>query len=192
MLWRVSLILFIVLCGGFVRFVDAIPRPIEGELPQGDAIVVLTGGTARLEAAGKLFRAGSAPEIFISGVHNDVKPRELAKLMGLDEAMTDCCLTIGFAAQTTRGNAAEISDWAARRTVRKIVFVTNQAHMLRALSELRRAVTKIEIIPYPVVNPEVNPEYVWQRPGVLLSLLMEYVKFLFAGAHRLLHLELNY
>lgn len=192
MLWRVSLILLIVLCGGFVRFLDAIPAPLEGALPQGDAIVVLTGGTARLEAAGRLFKSGAAPEIFISGVHNDVRPRELAKLMGLDETMTDCCLTIGFAAQTTRGNAAEISDWAQRRGARKIVFVTNQAHMLRALSELHRAAPKLEVEAYPVVNPEIDPARVWDQPGILLSLVMEYVKFLFAGAHRLLHLELSY
>jgi hypothetical protein len=50
-----------------------------------------------------------------------------------------CCVTLGFAALDTRGNARETSEWVAAGKVRSLRLVTSDWHMRRAALELENA-----------------------------------------------------
>jgi hypothetical protein len=48
----------------------------------------------------------------------------------------ECCVTLGFTALDTRGNARETAKWVAANKVRSIRLVTSDWHMRRAALEL--------------------------------------------------------
>ena len=49
-----------------------------------------------------------------------------------------CCVTLGFAATDTRGNAEETTEWALENNIKSLRLVTSDWHMRRAAVELRR------------------------------------------------------
>ncbi|MGZ8350588.1 MAG: YdcF family protein, partial [Allosphingosinicella sp.] len=61
---------------GYAAFAVMLPRPAGDE--RTDAIVVLTGGSGRLERGFELVERGLAPRMLISGVERTVRPNELA------------------------------------------------------------------------------------------------------------------
>ena len=65
---------------GLGAFVAAMPKPPGSAAAQAEAIVVLTGGSGRVEAALGMLAQGKAPVLFVSGVYNDVKREELVAL----------------------------------------------------------------------------------------------------------------
>ena len=80
----------------------------------------------------------------------------------------ECCVTLGFAALDTRGNARETAVWMAEHDVRSIRLVTADWHMRRAALELDA------ILPEgtPVLRDAVRTE-----PSLWI-LLLEYHKLL--------------
>ena len=59
-------------------------------------------------------------------------------------------MTLGRAAQSTVGNAAETALWSRAHDVRRLIVVTAGYHMPRALLELRRALPDVQLLPAPV------------------------------------------
>lgn len=123
---------------GFAWFAIALPGPAaEGKVT--DSIVVLTGGSGRIDRALTLLEAKRGKRLLISGVDRDVKPGELAVEYDRDKAFFDCCIDLGFQAVDTRSNALETARWAARREDKSVRLVTSDWHMRRARLELERA-----------------------------------------------------
>jgi uncharacterized SAM-binding protein YcdF (DUF218 family) len=149
------------LLGHFVWFLHE-AEAVAGPPPPGtDAILVLTGAANRLDEGRRLFEAGVAPRLFISGVHPDVPAGDL----GVPED------ALGRAARDTVGNGAEAAGRARRDGWRRVLVVTSAPHMPRALLELRRAAPEVAWLPHPVPGTQ-DPE----------ALLREYAKLLGAGA----------
>lgn len=119
---------------GFVWFASALPQPAG--LEPTDAIVVPTGSEGRIERGIELVRAGAASEMLITGVDMDVKPREFMAEYGVDQALMDCCITLGFSALDTRGNARETAEWLERHDYASLRLVTADWHMRRTAVEL--------------------------------------------------------
>lgn len=137
---------------GFVAFTASVllMRPAS-PIEKTDSIVVLTGGKNRIETGLALFSEHLAPELFITGVHEHVTKEDLInRHTGL--ALPSCCITIGYKATTTTGNANEVAEWLRDRKFKTITLVTSNYHMPRAMLEFRRAVPDISIIAYPVVQ----------------------------------------
>jgi len=129
----------IVWAAGFVWFAVALPRPFPAG-PKGartDAIVVPTGGAGRIERGLEVLGSGLAARMLVSGVDPEVKPGEFAAQFSVPMATMECCITLGYAAVDTRGNAAEIADWIGQNNVRSVRLVTTDWHMRRAAGELR-------------------------------------------------------
>ena len=61
---------------GYAAFAVTLPRPAGDD--RTDAIVVLTGGSGRIERGFGLLERGVAPRMLISGVARTVRPGELA------------------------------------------------------------------------------------------------------------------
>ena len=155
---------------GFALFAMTLPKPAD-EDPT-DAIVVLTGGTGRLERGFELMRRRLAERMLISGVERSVRPQELADHYGVDPAQFDCCIVLGREAVDTRTNAEEVGAWVQRRRLRSIRLVTNDLHMRRARNEIgRRLPAGVTVIDDAVPS---HPD--------LRQIWVEYNKFLLGWA----------
>lgn len=122
---------------GFVWFAVALPQPAGAD--RTDAIVVPTGSGGRIPRGLTLLRQGAAGQMLVTGVDAEVKPREFAAEYDVAPRLMDCCVTLGFAALDTRGNARETAVWVAENDVRSIRLVTADWHMRRAARELQAA-----------------------------------------------------
>jgi uncharacterized SAM-binding protein YcdF (DUF218 family) len=123
---------------GYAAFAVMLPRPAGDE--RTDAIVVLTGGSGRLERGFDLVERGVSRRMLISGVERTVRPNELAELYHVDPRLFACCVALGRESFDTRSNADEVARWVERRHIRSIRLVTNDLHMPRAGYELRKRV----------------------------------------------------
>jgi uncharacterized SAM-binding protein YcdF (DUF218 family) len=134
---RVLSLIVVLWALGFVWFAMALPQPADAR--RTDAIVVPTGGGGRIQRGLELLREGQARRMLVSGVDADVKPNEFAVEYQVPAQTMACCVTLGFAALDTRGNARETSEWVATRKVRSLRLVTSDWHMRRAALELDNA-----------------------------------------------------
>jgi uncharacterized SAM-binding protein YcdF (DUF218 family) len=145
---------------GYAAFAIMLPKPAGDE--RTDAIVVLTGGSGRLERGFDLLERGLAPQMLISGVERTVRPHELAIHYDVDPRRLACCVTLGRESFDTRSNADEVARFIARRRWRSIRLVTNDLHMPRARHEVRKRVgADLAIVADAVsTDPEVQQIFV--------------------------------
>lgn len=124
-----------------------------------DAIVVLTGGNHRIKTGLDLWRAGMAPELFITGVNESVTRFDLLSEGQQQGDLPLCCLTLGYKARTTKGNARETKEWVKANDIHSIRLVTSTYHLDRAMLEFSDIIgEKVEIIPHIVEIPDYTPE----------------------------------
>ena len=129
--------MFLVWACGFLVFAWTLPVPAGPGAA--DAIVVPTGGRGRIARGLELLREGTAQRMLVTGVDPEVKPREFAVEYEVSQRLMDCCITLGFEAVDTRGNADETAAWVAEHEYRSLRLVTTDWHMSRASLELRRS-----------------------------------------------------
>ncbi|MBI1206068.1 MAG: YdcF family protein [Azospirillum sp.] len=177
---------------GLIWFAETIPREAPApDSPEGqqitDAIVVLTGGSERLSTGLELLGAGRAKKLFVSGVYHTVDVRELLLLSRQAPGELECCIELGYAADSTMGNAAETADWMAEENFTSLRLVTANYHMRRSLLEFRMALPRAEVLPHPVIPANVHLADWWQWPGTANLIVNEYNKYLIAlGRHGLI------
>jgi len=172
---------------GFFEFAERVARAAPPIDPRADAIVVLTGGSARIDGALKLLDEGRASRLLISGVNPDVSSDDLAHVVGDNmRASLDCCIDLGRDAADTIGNAAETRRWAKAQGFSSLIVVTSDYHMPRSMSELASAMPDVDLTPFPVSNPELHFADWWHDPRTFVLLVREYGKYLFARARHAL------
>ena len=160
---------------GFIVFTGSISAMKEPkEIEKTDAIIVLTGGTNRVARALDLLAEGKADSLFISGVNKGVKLKELLSLWGYEKTLPDCCIILGYEAETTLGNALEAQKWLRQNKVKTVRLITATYHMPRSSLEFHHALPETEIVTHPVIPEGFKPdtENFWK-----LSFL-EYHKFI--------------
>lgn len=163
---RLFALILLIYVLGYVYFALTLPRPAGDE--RTDAVVVLTGGTGRLERGFDVLRRGLAQRMLISGVARTVRPNELAAAYHVEPGLFDCCISLGREAFDTRSNGDEVTHWMQRRHYRSLRLVTNDLHMPRAGYELRKR-----------IGPDVIivPDAVSTRPN-FQAIFVEYNKYL--------------
>jgi uncharacterized SAM-binding protein YcdF (DUF218 family) len=171
----IVLIAVVLWLGGFVWYVQRASAPAPA-LPHADGLVVLTGGSNRIERGMRLLAAGQAPLLLISGVLPGTQASHLALASGVDPAVIAGRVTLGFRAVSTRGNAEETAGWVRRHHLRSLIVVTAFYHMPRAMAELRRALPDTQLYACPVVPTPLPGGAPLSR---LWLLAKEYSKFLF-------------
>lgn len=134
MIRRALSLLVVLWVFGFLWFAIALPQPAGAQ--KTDAIVVPTGSGGRIPRGLELLRAGAAQRMLVTGVDAEVRPQEFAAEYDVPAELMDCCVTLGFSALDTRGNARETADWVREHKVRSIRLVTADWHMRRAALEL--------------------------------------------------------
>jgi uncharacterized SAM-binding protein YcdF (DUF218 family) len=165
---------------GFVAFAVQIAGAVAPANPKAEGIVVLTGGSARIDSAMHLLAEHRASRLLISGVNPAVGTEALADTLdtGPDAAMLACCVDLGHAARDTIGNATETRDWVRDHRYASLIVVTSAYHMPRSLAELADAMPGFELIPYPIANPELRLADWWHDPEPFGLLVREYSKYL--------------
>jgi uncharacterized SAM-binding protein YcdF (DUF218 family) len=162
----------------------ATPPPAESQGSPTDAIVVLTGGSQRLQSGIDLLREGKGRKLFVSGVDQRVELDELLWVSGNSpDWMPDwavCCLTLGHEAGNTLGNAYETASWMRSQGFHSLRLVTAWYHMPRSRLEFDRAMPEIEIVAHPVFPDQVKQEHWWVWRGTATLLIGEYLKYLAA------------
>jgi uncharacterized SAM-binding protein YcdF (DUF218 family) len=147
-----------------------------------DAIVVLTGGSQRLNRGIALLREGKGRKLFISGVNHHVDLEDL--LRGSSDGpdggrdLAACCVVLGYRAVDTLGNAGETAEWMRQQGFHSLRLVTAWYHMRRSLLEFERAMPEIEIVPHPVFPDQIAHEHWWARRETAALLVTEYGKYL--------------
>ena len=165
---------------GLFWFAGELPRQVGDQVRQTDAIVVLTGGSARLSQGLELLSQGKAKKLFVSGVYRGVDITDLFRVRQESPDEFACCVTLGHEADDTRGNAVETAAWLQDQGFRSLRLVTANYHMPRSLIEFRHLLPDAEIVPHPVFPANFKQDEWWLWPGSASLLATEYSKFLIA------------
>jgi uncharacterized SAM-binding protein YcdF (DUF218 family) len=165
-LLRFAAALFSLWAIGFIVYAVTLPQPAG--LEKTDAIVVATGGQGRIDRGLVVLRAGAARQLLVTGVDPHVKAAEFAAEYGVEPRLMECCVTLGKAAENTKGNATETAEWMARHKFKSLRLVTADWHMRRTSVELAAALP-------PGVR--VVEDAVARKPP-LRTLLLEYHKLI--------------
>ncbi|NJC04890.1 uncharacterized SAM-binding protein YcdF (DUF218 family) [Sphingomonas kaistensis] len=155
---------------GFALFGVSLAKPAGAE--RTEAVVVLTGGSGRLERGMAVLKRGEAKRMLVSGADPSVTRADLARRLGPDTLGTlRCCVDLGSEAVDTRSNAEEARRWIVRRGYSSVRLVTSDWHMRRAAYEFRQDLPETTII----------EDAVQTRPSLWL-LFLEYNKYLLRRA----------
>jgi uncharacterized SAM-binding protein YcdF (DUF218 family) len=166
--------------GGLYWFVSDVRHQTPNPTITTDAIVVLTGGTNRLQVGLDLLENDRADQLFISGVGGGGGINELFAPRTVPKDLASCCIHLGYLAQDTEGNALEASDWVRDNSFNSIWIVTANYHMRRAMLEFERTLPDVFVMPYPVAPEGLELDAWWNHEGTLRLLVNEYNKLLVA------------
>ena len=161
---------------GFLYFADMIATLEPPANPRADAIVVLTGGSQRIDQAVELLRSGAGKRLLISGVNPSTSGNQIRRNTQSSARLFECCVDIGHDAIDTIGNANETARWINDNGYQSVLVVTNNYHIPRSLLELRRINPGITFIPYPVVNSDLKNKNWLNDRMVLRIMVTEYAK----------------
>jgi uncharacterized SAM-binding protein YcdF (DUF218 family) len=176
----VLLALVVLWASGLVWFARAIPAAVADPDSETDAVVVLTGGSLRVQSGLALLAAGKAKKLFVSGVYHSTDVAALLRVSRQSPEHVACCIVLGHEADNTRGNAQETAQWMRQEGFHSLRLVTASYHMPRSLLEFSRAMPEVRIIANPVFPERVKPERWWVSPATAVLILGEYHKYLLA------------
>ena len=178
MIVRFGSLLLILYALGFLLFGVTLGAPAPGDAPKTDAIVVITGGTGRIEHAVDVLGAGRGKRLLIAGADPSVTKDDLVRRLHGRRRLVQCCVDLGSESVDTRSNAEEARRWLERRKYRSARLITSDWHMRRAAYEFGRQLDgKVTIVP-DAVKSEPNfmtlfgeyNKYVLRRAAVLIGL----------------------
>ena len=164
--------------GGFWGFLNQIPFPPEHLDVTTDAIVVLTGGSRRLDAGLDLLSQKQGLNLFISGVNKDVRFKELFYLNKVSQPSSDQSVELGYTAANTRENALETAAWMRKKGYTSMRLVTAHYHMPRSLMEFRAIAPEASVYPYAVCPVLFKNTDFLSRFEQIFILIGEYQKFI--------------
>ncbi len=155
---------------------SATPPPTPAKV---DAIVVLTGGSARVASGLQLLADGAAERLFISGAGEDVTLADLLAQSPEIIVPNPGNVLLGHA-RDTQENAAESAAWVESNGVKTVRLVTSYYHMPRAMLLMEDAAPDVTFYPSPVEPETVNRNNWWKSVRGFGVIGREFVKFLAA------------
>jgi uncharacterized SAM-binding protein YcdF (DUF218 family) len=182
-LGRTAVLLLAILAvwlGGFLWFARQIPQTVADLDSDTDAVVVLTGGSLRVQSGLTLLASGKAKKLFISGVYHGTDVAALLRVSHQTPEHVACCIVLGHEADNTLGNALETAQWMHQEGFRSLRLVTASYHMPRSLLEFSRAMPEMRIVAHPVFPERDRADRWWASPRAFARVLAEYHKYLLA------------
>jgi len=181
--WNAIWVAAMLWLAGLAWFVASFDKGTPDAVTKVDAIVVLTGGSQRIDSGLRMLVEGKGKEVFVSGVPPKIDRAQILRLSPAIPAWVHDHVSLGHAAGNTVGNARETADWLATRHAHSIRLVTADYHIRRSLIEFRRMLPPdIRIIPDPI-HPDYG-HFPWRYRIHLI--VVEYIKYLLSAARMLL------
>jgi uncharacterized SAM-binding protein YcdF (DUF218 family) len=153
---------------GFALFGVTLGKPAAAGAGRTDGIVVITGGSGRIEHGVEMLRAGKAKRMLVAGADPAVTKADLIHRLGGKRKLVQCCVDLGSESVDTRSNAEETRRWLERKKFKSVRLVTSDWHMRRARYEFRLELGN---------DFTVIPDAVRSEPG-FMTLFGEYNKYL--------------
>ena len=154
-----SLLLLIFIYGvGFTIFATHAISPIKASEEKSDAAIILTGGENRVKEGVELLNNQQAKHIFISGVGEKISLNEILPETYISVA---CCVTLGYEAKDTIGNAEEAYKWLEEnKEIESFHLVTSSYHIPRAYQIFKnhKNASKYKITLYPISMNRLSPD----------------------------------
>ena len=155
---------------------SATPPPAPTKV---EAIVVLTGGSARVASGLQLLANGAAERLYISGAGEDVTVADLLAQSPEIDIPDSTYVTLGRA-RDTQENAAESAAWIKSNGVDTVRLVTSYYHMPRAMLFMEDASPNVMFYPSPVEPETINRNNWWKSARGFGIIGREFLKFLAA------------
>ncbi len=168
MILRFGSLLLILYGLGFALFGVTLGRPAPASADRTDGIVVITGGSGRIEHSIEVLADGKGKRLLVAGADPSVTKADLVRRLGGRQKLMQCCVDLGSESVDTRSNAEETRRWLERRRYRSVRLITSDWHMRRARYEFRRVLGD----DFPII-----PDAVRTEPG-FMTLFGEYNKYL--------------
>ena len=151
------------------------PAPAQG-------IVALTGvgSNQRIAAAISLLEDGYGRRVLVSGVNPKASREDIRHVSRAVRRLYDCCVDLGFTAVDTVGNARETAGWARAMRYDRLIVVTADYHMPRAMLELNAVLrgSGVTAETFAVPTPALKDRHWWRDPSAARLMVMEYCKYL--------------
>ena len=168
---------------GLLAFADRVQGSTPNRAPaQAQGIVALTGGNSseRLSAAMGLLEDGYGRRVLVSGVDPIASRADIRRVSRAVRRLYDCCVDLGFTAADTVGNARETASWSAAMRYERLIIVTADYHMPRAMLELNAVLrgSGITAQTYAVPTRSLKARNWWRNPGAARLIVVEYCKYL--------------
>jgi len=176
--------LSLLLIGAFLCFIFQLLGMLLDEDFKTDAIVVLTGGTGRVERALIVLSEGGAPILFISGVGEKVTQRQMLLAHAQPHirariAQREPEIIFDYVASSTRSNADQTAEFVRENNIRSIRLITSNYHMPRSMLEFRLQMPKVKIVADPVLPADTSRMWWDDKPSRKL-VFSEFGKYLAA------------
>jgi uncharacterized SAM-binding protein YcdF (DUF218 family) len=173
------LVLVLIWAVGLFAFADRVDRYApSADPPAADAIVALTGASdVRIAQGMRLLEADKGKRLLVSGVNRAATREDVRDVIRAYGKLYDCCVDLGFQAETTLGNAQETAEWARAHKFSSLVVVTSDYHMPRSLLEIRSALPGVRLHPYPV-ETDIDAQRWWSSGDSARRITLEYCKYL--------------
>lgn len=139
--------------------------PLPKETSLNEAIVVLTGDKGRIPKALELLRERGSPLLIISGVGKgaslvDVINNQGGAANNIRELWNR--IELESKSQSTIENVYESGKILLEKKIKRVILVTSDYHMPRALEIFRRVLPQEEIFSYPITS-ESSFWYNWNE-----------------------------
>jgi uncharacterized SAM-binding protein YcdF (DUF218 family) len=168
---------------GLMAYASRVQHLTPAPLPEpGQGIVALTGAGSneRIGEAMGLLENGYGRRLLVSGVNPMATRDDIRNVSRAVRRLYDCCVDLGFTAADTVGNAREAADWARHMRYDRLILVTADYHMPRAMLELNAVLrgTGITADTYAVATPSLKARGWWRSPRAARLMVVEYCKYL--------------
>lgn len=138
MILRFGSLLLILYGLGFALFGVTLGKPAKTSAERTDGIVVITGGSGRIEHAVDVLDEGKGKRLLVAGADPSVTKADLVRRLGGKQRLFNCCVDLGSESVDTRSNAEETRRWLERKRFKSVRLITSDWHMRRARYEFRK------------------------------------------------------
>lgn len=169
------LLLYIVIL--FSLFINEL-RVATDEITYADAIVVLTGGTGRVEEGLRLFREGRGGYLILSGVEETSTLDTIFPGRNLKTTVDTSRIIIDIESRRTLDNAFNVKKIVEDKGFKSLILVTSNYHMKRAFTLFSKAIYgDVKLYRHPVRGPNFKDEEWWQSQKSLKLVTSEFFKY---------------
>jgi uncharacterized SAM-binding protein YcdF (DUF218 family) len=138
MITRIAALVVLLYALGFILFAFTLGKAAPSTAVPTDAVVVLTGGSGRLEHAIEVLRDNKAKRLLVAGADPSVTKADIARRIGGSTRLIKCCVDLGSESVDTRSNAEEAGRWLAQHHFTSVRLITSDWHMRRARYEFQK------------------------------------------------------